>query len=127
MTLTMNQGLDIQGLMLRLKNEKIPLKTAYKFNKLLNVLEKELSFYQEKINEIISEYSQKDEDGNPVLSEDKTSVQIVKDKIEECQKKMEELSNIEFEINDISFTLDELENIDLTVLEVRSLMPLIKE
>jgi len=127
MTLTMNQGLDIQGLMLRLKNEKIPLKTAYKFNKLLNVLEKELSFYQEKINEIISEYSQKDEDGNPILSEDKTSVQIVKDKIEECQKKMEELSNIEFEINDISFTLDELENIDLTVLEVRSLMPLIKE
>lgn len=127
MTLTMNQGLDIQGLMLRLKNEKIPLKTAYKFNKLLNVLEKELSFYQEKINEIISEYSQKDEDGNPVLSEDKTSVQIVKDKIEECQKKMEELSNIEFEINDISFALDELENIDLTVLEVRSLMPLIKE
>lgn len=127
MTLTMNQGLDIQGLMLRLKNEKIPLKTAYKFNKLLNALEKELSFYQEKINEIISEYSQKDEDGNPILSEDKTSVQIVKDKIEECQKKMEELSNIEFEINDISFTLDELENIDLTVLEVRSLMPLIKE
>lgn len=127
MTLTMNQGLDIQGLMLRLKNEKIPLKTAYKFNKLLNVLEKELSFYQEKINEIISNYSQKDEDGNPILSEDKTSVQIVKDKIEECQKKMEELSNIEFEINDISFTLDELENIDLTVLEVRSLMPLIKE
>lgn len=127
MTLTMNQGLDIQGLMLRLKNEKIPLKTAYKFNKLLNVLEKELSFYQEKINEIISEYSQKDEDGNPILSEDKTSVQIIKDKIEECQKKMEELSNIEFEINDISFALDELENIDLTVLEVRSLMPLIKE
>lgn len=127
MTLTMNQGLDIQGLMLRLKNEKIPLKTAYKFNKLLNILEKELSFYQEKINEIISNYSQKDEDGNPILSEDKTSVQIVKDKIEECQKKMEELSNIEFEINDISFTLDELENIDLTVLEVRSLMPLIKE
>ena len=127
MTLTMNQGLDIQGLMLRLKNEKIPLKTAYKFNKLLNILEKELSFYQEKINEIISNYSQKDEDGNPILSEDKTSVQIVKDKIEECQKKMEELSNIEFEINDISFSLDELENIDLTVLEVRSLMPLIKE
>lgn len=127
MKLNMNQGIELQGLLLRLKDEKIPIRTAYKFNKLIPILEEELKFYNTEFAKIINQYAQKDENGNPILSEDKTSIQIIKDKIDECQQKMEELSSIEFEVKGVSFKIDELKNINLTILEMRSLMPLIEE
>lgn len=127
MKLNMNQGIELQGLLLRLKDEKIPIRTAYKFNKLIPILEEELKFYNTEFAKIINQYAQKDKNGNPILSEDKTSIQIIKDKIDECQQKMEELSSIEFEVKGVSFKIDELKNINLTILEMRSLMPLIEE
>lgn len=127
MTLNMNQGIELQGLISRLRNEKVSIKTAYKFNKLITILEKELSFYNEELAKIIDQYAQKDKDDNPILSDDKTSIQIIKDKIDECQQKMEDLSSIEFEVKGISFKIDELKDINLTILEMRSLMPLIEE
>lgn len=127
MTLNMNQGIELQGLITRLRNEKVPIKIAYKFNKLITILEKELSFYNEELAKIIDQYAQKDKDGNLILSDDKTSIQIIKDKIDECQQKMEELSSIEFEVKGVSFKIDELKDINLTILEMRSLMPLIEE
>lgn len=127
MKLNMNQGIELQGLLLRLKDEKIPIRTAYKFNKLIPILEEELKFYNTEFAKIINQYAQKDENGNPILSEDKTSIQIIKNKIDECQQKMEELSSIEFEVKGVSFKIDELKNINLTILEMRSLMPLIEE
>ena len=108
MTLNMNQGIELQGLIARLRNEKVSIKTAYKFNKLITILEKELSFYNEELAKIIDQYAQKDKDGNPILSDDKTSIQIIKDKIDECQQKMEDLSSIEFEVKGVSFKIDEL-------------------
>lgn len=127
MTLTMAQGIELQNLLGRLRNEKISIKTAYKFNKVVDILEKELNFYNKQLSKIIDKYALKDENGQPVLSEDKTSIQIKEDKIEDCQREMNELSTITFDINDISFTLEELGNINLTILETRILMPLIKE
>lgn len=127
MVMTMNQGIELQGLLFRIKDEKIPIKTAYKFNKLISILEKELKFYNEELAKIIEQYAEKDENGNPVISEDKTSIQIRKDKINECQEKTEELGNIQFEIEKIFFTIEELNNIKLTILEMRNLMPFIKE
>lgn len=127
MKLNMNQGIELQGLLLRLKDEKIPIRTAYKFNKLIPILEEELKFYNTEFAKIINQYAQKDKNGNPILSEDKTSIQIIKDKIDECQQKIEELSSIEFEVKGVSFKIDELKNINLTILEMRSLMPLIEE
>ena len=64
MTLNMNQGIELQGLIARLRNEKVSIKTAYKFNKLITILEKELSFYNEELAKIIDQYAQKDKDGN---------------------------------------------------------------
>ena len=55
MTLNMNQGIELQGLIARLRNEKVSIKTAYKFNKLITILEKELSFYNEELAKIIDQ------------------------------------------------------------------------
>ena len=127
MKVTMEQGIEIQQLLNKIKNEEVSLKTAYKFNKIINSIEKELSFYYNKLNEIIEKYSEKDDNGKPLLSEDKTSIQIEKDKLNECQLEMKELSEVDFNIEDIYFSLDELEKIKLTILETRVLMPFLKE
>lgn len=127
MKVTMEQGIEIQQLLNKIKNEEVSLKTAYKFNKIINSIEKELSFYYNKLNEIIEKYSEKDDNGKPLLSEDKTSIQIEKDKLNECQLEMKELSEVDFNIEDIYFSLDELEKIKLTILETRILMPFLKE
>ena len=106
---------------------KLPFKTAYTFAKLGEILEKELKFYYNKMKEIINEYSEKDEEGNPIMTENGASVRIMADRIEECQAKMEELGKIEVDLGDISFTEDSLTNLELTTSQAMALMPLIKE
>ena len=52
---------------------------------------------------------------------------IIEDKIEECNKTIEEILNTEIEINDIEFTLDELEGLDLSLAQIEAMMAVIKE
>jgi hypothetical protein len=40
---------------------------------------------------------------------------IIEDKVEECNKTIEEILDTEIEINDIEFTLDELEGLELSL------------
>ena len=107
--------------------DKLPFKTAYKFAKLGEVIESELKFFQEKMQEIITTYSEKDESGHPILTEDGASIKIQETKITECQKEINELNNVEVELSDIFFTIEELESLSLTTQQVYALMPLIKD
>ena len=47
----------------------LPLKVAYKLNKLKKAIEVEGEFYISKFQEIIDTYAQKNKDGTPVFSE----------------------------------------------------------
>lgn len=107
--------------------DKLPFKTAYKFAKLGEVIESELKFFQEKMQEIITTYSEKDENGQPVLTEDGASIKIQETQVTECQKEINELNKVEVDIHDIYFTIEELESLSLTTQQVYALMPLIKE
>ena len=109
-----------------LKNKKLPLRVAYKLNKLFKSLEEEALFYQEKFAEIIQEFGLKDENGNFILTEDEQGVRIKEDKISECELKIQELARLDVEITDISFSLEELDSLELTVKEIEWLAPFIK-
>jgi len=124
MKLTFSQLLQIQQIYPI--NDKLPFKTAYTFAKLGEVIEQELKFYYTKMNEVISEYSIKDADGKPELTPDGNSIKIDPNKLEECQKQLEELHNVEVDIGDITFTEEALEALTLTTQQVFALMPLIK-
>lgn len=124
MKLTFSQLLQIQQIYPI--NDKLPFKTAYTFAKLGEIIEQELKFYYTKMNEVISEYSIKDADGNPELTPDGNSIKINPDKLEECQKQFEELHNVEVDIGDITFTEEALEALTLTTQQAFALMPLIK-
>lgn len=123
----MNQVVEFQKFYENIKNMKFPLKTAYKLNKLITQVNNEISFYQQKFSEIINEFGKRDESGEFIYSQDGSSIEIVEGRQTECQEKVNELQNLEAEIQDIFFTIDELDGLNLTLYEMNCLLPFIKE
>lgn len=123
----MNQVVEFQKFYENIKNMKFPLKTAYKLNRLITQINNEISFYQQKFSEIINEFGKRDENGEFVYSQDGSSIEIIEGRQSECQEKVNELQNLEAEIQDIFFTIDELDGLNLTLYEMNCLLPFIKD
>ena len=102
----------------------LPLKGAYKLNKIKKAVEKEGEFYREKFQEIVDTYAQKDEKNNPVFSDDGSQILIKEDMIDECNQALEDLQDLEVEIETYGLSLEDLgENIECTPEELEALMP----
>ena len=102
----------------------LPLKGAYKINKIKKAVEKESEFYQEKFQEIVDQYAQKDENGEVVLSEDKSQIMIKEGLVEECNNALNDLQELEVEIDNCGLTLDDLgDDVECTPEELEALMP----
>jgi len=102
----------------------LPLKGAYKINKIKKAVEKESEFYQEKFQEIVDQYARKDENGEVVFSEDGNQIMIKEGMVEECNKALEDLQELEVEIDNYGLTLDDLgEDAECTPEELEALMP----
>ena len=82
--------------------------------------------YQKKFREIVEEYGVK-ENGQYKMSPDGQSIIIIPGKEEECNEKLAELRNLEVDIKDIKFSIDELEGIDVSIAELSCLMSLIED
>ena len=102
----------------------LPLKGAYKLNKIKKAVEKEGEFYTEKFQEIVDTYAKKDDDGNLVYNEDGSQIMIKDGMVEECNKALADLQELEVEIENYNLTLDDLgENLECTPEELEALMP----
>ena len=102
----------------------LPLKGAYKINKIKKAVEKEGEFYTEKFQEIVDTYAKKDDNGNLVYSEDGNQIMIKDGMVEECNKALADLQELEVEIENYNLTLDDLgENLECTPEELEALMP----
>ena len=102
----------------------LPLKGAYKLNKIKKAVEKESEFYQEKFQEIVDTYAQKDENGAPVYSNDGSQIMIKEDMIDECHKALDDLQNLEVQIENYGLSLADLgEDVECTPDELEALMP----
>ena len=77
------------------------------------------------MREIILEYGKKGEDGQPIFLEN-GNVEIIEGKEIECNEKVRELENLEVEIPDTKFTLDELEILELSPRDIYALDPVIE-
>ena len=123
----MYEVLDLQVLYNTIATIKLPLKTTYKFARLMKRAEEEISFYQEKFQEIIEEYGVKEEGGQYKLTPDGMSIVIIPGKETECNQKLTELRNLDVPIEGITFTIEELEKIDVSISELSCLMSLIED
>lgn len=127
MVLKISQAIEFHNVYSIIKEQAMPIKIAYRLNQIEQECEKKNNFYEITMKDIISRYSEKDNEGNPVILEDGKSIKIKSESIEDCSKDIQELSELEVELPDISFTLDELEILKLSLIEVKALMPFIKE
>ena len=123
MTFKMYQILNFPTFFDKIKNEKLPFKTSYKLALLTNEMEKHISFYQEKFQELIQEYSQKDENGNPKYSENGMNILLVHETEEEAYERINELRDIEVELPNITFIPEEFDKLELTVFEMAIILP----
>ena len=105
---------------------KISSKLAYKIMKLCKSIAIEEEFYNSKRNEIINEYAAKDESGQVIVSKD-GMITIEPDKIEEANAAVAELNNIEVDMPNVRFRLEELEELKLSVADMFVLDAFIEE
>lgn len=123
-TVTMDQVIDFGNSADFFGSANLPLKGAYKLNKIRKALEKETEFYGEKFQEIINTYAKKDENGDVVFNEDGTQIIINDNMIEECNKALEDLHALEIEIDNYNFTIDDLgDDFECTPDQLNVLMP----
>ena len=103
---------------------KLPLKVAYKLNKLKKAVEVEGEFYRNKFQEIVDTYAKKDENGQIVFSEDGNQIMIQDGKIEECNQALSDLQELTVEIDNCNLTIDDFgEDVECTPEDLEALMP----
>lgn len=122
----MYEILELQKLYASIGNNKLPLKTTYKFTRLMKRAEEELAFYQEKFREIVEEFGVK-ENGEYKLADNGQSIAIIPGKEAECNKRLIELRNLDVQIDGIKFTIEELEGIEVSISELSCIMSLIED
>lgn len=122
----MYEIIELQSLYNSIANIKLPLKTTYKFTRLMRRAEEELEFYQQKFREIVEEYGVK-ENGQYKLNSDGQSIVIIPGKEAECNKKISELRNLDVPIDNIKFSIEELDKIDVSISELNCIMSLIED
>ena len=113
------------ALIARIKTKKFSIETQYKFIKLAKIMEEELAIVNEQKYLLLDNYAEKDEKGMFIMLDD-GGVKIKEEYLEECSKKINELNSRQITIPDITFSLDELEPLELTLEELFILEPLIK-
>ena len=121
MKILLPECLVFQDLYNKTKAKVIPIKLAYAFMKINEENQNNCKFYQDEFNKILNLYCEKTEDGKLKMSDDNSSYMIIKDKISECEKAINELNSTEVNFNRVKLpaaTLDQLEQIGLTLSEL---------
>lgn len=127
MQIKMAKVLNLNPIYQKIKAQVLPVKTAYKFSKLFSVLDKEARFYSEELNKLIIEYAERDETGAPKMIDNGVGVQLQKEYIELVQEKCNELWNLDVDVPDVNFTLEELDKLELSIEEFDLFFPFITE
>ena len=123
-TVTMDQIIDFRDNGSFFADTNLPLKGAYKLNKIRKAIEKEGEFYQQKFQEIVNTYAKMDENGQIVFSEDGSQILIKDGMVEECNKALEELQKLEVQIENYNLSIDDFgENLECTPDQLNALMP----
>lgn len=126
MKVTMEQVVALRNHIDSFSNIPLPLKVAYKLNKIKKAIDKETEFYAEKFQEILDTYAQKDEKGEYIMSDDQTQIMIIDGKADECNDVLEELQNMEVEIETYNLTMEELGDIECTEEQVEAIIPFLE-
>lgn len=127
MNIKLVEILKFENFYSKIKGKNLPIRTAYKLTKFFNKVDEEIKFFQTRIKEICETYGERDENNNFIPLEGGAGIKVKEDKIEDCQKEIYDLSNLEVEIPAISISLEELEGLELSIEELYPILSFIKE
>ena len=127
MTLKMYQLTDFPSFFEKVKNQKMSFKTSYKLTLLAQEIQKHIDYYQEQFRNLLLEYSKKDENGNPVPTEDGQGVLLVEETLNEAYQKLGELRELDVEVPDSKFSPDDFGDVELSPMEMTIILPFIAE
>ena len=127
MTLKMYQITDFPTFFEKVKNQKMSFKTSYRLTLLATEIQKHIDFYQEKLRDLLLEYSKKDENGNPVPTEDGQGVLLKEEAMDEAYAKLGELRELDVELSDAKFSPEDFGDVELSPVEMTIVMPFIAE
>lgn len=127
MTLKMYQILDFPSFFTKVKSLKLPFKTSYKLTLLAQEIEKHTAFYQEKFRETLMEYGKKDEQGNLIPTDDGQGIRLVEETMDEAYVRLTELRDLEVELPNTTFSVEDFENVEMSPQEMLVIMPFIKD
>lgn len=105
---------------------KMPPSVAYKIMKLVRAVESEEAFYKKELQKLIEQYGKRNEDGSLVATED-GNVLLSEGTLQECRQKVNELEALDVDAPNISFTLDELSCVSMTVREMDAISVFISD
>ena len=127
MTVQLNQILNFSHFYTIAINKKMPIKTTYKLSRLASAIEEEIKFYQNSLRSLLQNYCLTDENGDYIPTEDGLGYRVQPGSEEECNKALAELHSLEITLPDITFTIEELDGLELTLQELQGIMPFITE
>jgi len=114
--LTLGQIVSSVQVLSVIASTKLPVKTSYNLNKMLRKVSKEAEIYEEERVKILERFMEDDEEGKRV---------IPKDKREEAQQAVMDLLGQEVDIVLPELTLDMLETVDISPLDLQVIEPLL--
>lgn len=126
MTLKMYQLTELTPIFDKMKSSKLPFKTAYRITLLMQETEKHFNFYQESFRSLLMEYSKKDEQENPIPTEDGQGVLLKEETMQEAYTKLNELRELDVELPDTKFSPDDFDGIEISPEEMILIMPFIE-
>jgi hypothetical protein len=119
MKFRLGQIQDMKEALGRLTNEQLPLKIAFKLNKLVRDMDVNLTAIEEERIKLVKKLGEEN---------DKTgSIEIPKDKIPQFQEEFVELMSEEVEIDFTPFSVDDFANAKLTTQDMLKLALLFEE
>lgn len=126
MTLTRKEILNLGStiLLIKEKSNNLSIQTKYKILKIQQIIQEEINITNELMEDIVDKYAQKDS-FNKIIYKD-GGVSINPDKAENLKKELEDLYNTNATIQELYFSLEEFEEINLDWNEIEALMPFIK-
>lgn len=127
MKIKINQLADFTNFYQKVKSQSLPFKTSYKLALLNQECQKHTDFYQEEFRKLIMQYSQKDEEGNPVPTEDGKGVRLAEGTTDEAYAKLDELNSLDVELPDTKFAVEDFDKVELSPEEILVIMPFIAE
>ena len=126
MKLKMYEIIDLPTILGKLKGQKLPFKTAYKIVLFTQEVQKHVDFYQETFRNLLNEYGKKDEQGNLMPTGDGQGILLVEETMSEAYQKLGELRDLEVELPDTKFSVDNFDGIEISPEEMMIIMPFIE-